>query len=234
MHQRSTFIDFARVAAILLMIVYHAAFDMQVYWGWDMDVLGGGWLAMGRITASTFLFLVGLSFTLSWRRTPLWQKYLRRGVTILGYGLAVSLATYVLDPETYVRFGILHLIGVATVLLPFFVRFGKWNIALGLLTFLIGTFTKGHVAEGSLLLPLGLMPPGFRSVDYFPLLPWLGVILLGVAFGTFRFSKRLPEPKLPRRIAGIITAISKKSLLIYMVHQPILIILLRIVLGQRD
>jgi uncharacterized membrane protein len=232
MKQRSLLIDLTRVMAIGLMIVYHAAFDVQMYWNWDIDVFQGGWYILERITASSFLLLVGISFAISWKATPISQKYWRRGLQILGYGFIVSIVTYVLDPETYVRFGILHLIGIATVLLPLAARLERWNAILGICCIAAGSMMTKSTLVSPVLLPLGIMPGGFRSVDYFPIFPWIGVIFLGAALGSIHLSRPLPEPSLPRRLAKVITAVSKKSLIIYMLHQPVLIALLRIILGK--
>jgi uncharacterized membrane protein len=76
------------------------------------------------------------------------------------------------------------------------------------------------------LLPLGLMPQHFRTADYFPLLPWFGIFLIGICAGnTFyrdgerRFSLRLTATRITRPLAFI----GRNSLLIYLVHQPVII-----------
>ena len=71
------------------------------------------------------------------------------------------------------------------------------------------------------LYPLGFPGPGFSSADYFPLLPWLFLFLVGAALGGWcldhRESRLLTAP-LPRAL----TFPGRRSLLIYLLHQPVL------------
>ena len=117
-------LDLLRTGAILGMIIYHAAYDLTAFYGWNIDITHGEWKVFERVIAITFLLLVGISFAISYSRTKpeqVWTKFLKRGLIVFGCGLLVSLVTYFLDPPTYVRFGILHLIGLSLILLPFFV-----------------------------------------------------------------------------------------------------------------
>jgi uncharacterized membrane protein len=225
-------IDILRVTAILMMMVYHLAYDLQIYYGWGIDVFGLGWTIVERSTACLFLLLTGLCFVISWQRSTSMKKYIKRGITILCYGLVVSIATYVADPDTFVRFGILHLIGLSTVLLPFFARFGRWNAVIGVIVIMLSDILLRQTVDTSILLPLGFMPAGFQSVDYFPLLPWFGVILIGTALGTV-FTRNPERYRWLRPIdqhsnAGLrlIQTISSHSLIIYMVHQPVFLCIL--------
>jgi uncharacterized membrane protein len=71
------------------------------------------------------------------------------------------------------------------------------------------------------------MPAQFTSVDYFPVLPWFGAVLIGVFVGnslypcyvrTFHLRDRSQVPM----IRGI-DFLGRHSLLIYLVHQPVLV-----------
>lgn len=229
---RSAEIDILRVTAILMMMVYHLAYDLQIYYGWGIDVFGLQWTILERSTACLFLLLTGVCFVISWQRSTSMKKYFKRGITILCYGLVVSIATYVIDPDTFVRFGILHLIGLSTVLLPLFVRFGRWNAVIGVIVIMLSDILLRQTVDTSVLLPLGFMPAGFQSVDYFPLLPWFGVILIGTAIGAV-FTRNPERYRWLRPIdqqsnAGLrfIQTISSHSLIIYMVHQPVFLCIL--------
>ncbi len=222
--QRFIELDVLRVIAIALMIAYHAAYDLAEFAGKDFDVFSGGWHVVERTSATLFLLLVGLCFVLSWERTHSYKKYFLRGLRIFGYGMIVTVVTYFFDPETYVRFGVLHLIGLATMLLPLFVRLRYWNVPLGLGTLYLGfhTLNSVHVST-SLFLPIGLFPEHFRSVDYFPLIPWMGIILIGTALGAAYVRYRPATNTQPSTLRKAVTFISHHSLFIYMVHQPVLL-----------
>jgi uncharacterized membrane protein len=231
-------IDFLRALAILMMVLYHFVFDLSVLYGWNINVLNGGFWLLARSSANLFLLLVGISFAISWERTKRWEKYLRRGLFIFSCGLLVSLSTYLFDPSTYVRFGILHLIGVAMILLPLFAPLKLWNALVGLGMIAVGTVVlKGMRIPTSLLIPFGLPPPSFKTVDYFPLLPWFGVILLGMAFGYLLYVRNrawrafIPEALCKSRFSHALSFLSRHSLLIYLLHQPILLLLLRMDIG---
>ncbi len=235
MPQRSTDIDILRSVAIVMMVTYHAAYDLHVYRGWGIDVFGMPWTILARTSACIFLVLVGLCFVISWERKPFWRNVVHRTGRILAYACIVSVATYIADPVSYVRFGILHLIGATALLLPLFVKLRAWNCLLGILIIVVST-QLGDLIRGKsvLLLPLGITPPGFVSVDYFPVFPWFGVILVGMALGAvyvrsperytvIRASEKTVQQSI---ILRSVKTISSHSLVIYMLHQPIILAIL--------
>ncbi len=229
---RSVDIDCLRVIAIILMMAYHTAYDLDVFYGWNMDVFRGAWWWVGKTSAMLFLLLVGISFQLSWKRHPFVSRSVKRGALVFCYGLVVTAATYAFDPSDYVRFGILHLIGVAMMILPFLPR--KKRVVLPVAIFFItaGVLMPKESVATSLLIPFGLLPEGFRSVDYYPVLPWLGIVLLGAAVGK-AYAESMPKilPRLPPTVAALLTGVSRRSLLLYMLHQPLLLVVLHFLLG---
>lgn len=220
-----------------MMIIYHAAYDLYAFYGWGFDPFSGGWKLLALGTASLFLLLVGIGFSLSWERNrgahryPV--KYLKRGLGLIALGMIVSVVTYAIDPVTYVRFGILHVIGTSILLLPLVARLQGWNGIIGVGVILIGLGVGDAAAPASLpgLLVLGLRPVGFVSVDYFPLVPWFGVVLVGYAIGYVLYvrSQKIPNPK--HRIPHPLLWPGRHALLIYLLHQPVLLLLLTLILG---
>lgn len=203
-----------------MMIIYHAVYDLETFYGWNIGVLTGGWWLFARTTAVLFLLLVGISFAISWNRRKknlagasfqhLYFKYLLRGLGLFACGMLVSLVTWFLDSSTFVRFGILHMIGVSILLIPFFARLKEWNLVTGTLIIIAGQW----------------MPPlRFESVDYWPLLPWFGVVLMGFSIGYFvyvRFARhRRPEGLRPKE--NWMTWPGRHALLIYLIHQPLIL-----------
>ena len=65
--------------------------------------------------------------------------------------------------------------------------------------------------------------------DYVPLLPWLGVVMIGIALGHWLSLQQFRplRPLIPGS-AALAVWMGRHSLLVYMVHQPILIGLLRV------
>lgn len=80
-------------------------------------------------------------------------------------------------------------------------------------------------AAGMLLAPLGVLPEGVFMPDYRPLLPWFGMVLLGLFFGNAACLPRkgkTPTAKEPPYAASV-AFLGRHTLLAYLVHQPVLI-----------
>jgi uncharacterized membrane protein len=231
-------IDALRGVAVIAMILYHFSYDLAYFVGlFDVGFFRSGiGLNIARIIGGTFIFLAGLSLTLSYRRAlasqppgrTLFRKYLARGLRIFSYGLVVTLVTWIFTPEGIIVFGILHLIGVSIILAYPFLRLKLANVALGLVCILVGLYLHGLNADQPWLVWLGIRPD-FFMFDYWPVFPWFGVVLLGVFFGNWRYGSEKERathaaPRLPaiRSLAFL----GRHSLLVYFVHQPILIALL--------
>lgn len=225
-------VDAARGVAMIMVILYHLVFDLDNFGGYPIASTSGFWAAFADASAFMFVFLAGLSLTLSRRRSaaPTFGKYLGRGLRIFAYGMLITLVFRLLD-YGYVIFGILHLIGASIILAYPFLRLRWANLVLGLLIIALGAWVgardlaAGGIA-GVLLAPLGVLPEGLMMPDYRPLLPWFGVVLLGVFAGNaaylpWRERHRAGEP--PGRAVSGLAFIGRNTLFIYLVHQPVLI-----------
>jgi uncharacterized membrane protein len=235
-------IDSTRGIAILMMIIFHTVFDLSFFSMYPVDVATGFWRSFAYATASLFLLVVGVSLVVSHARAsttltgfPLAKKFLLRGAGIFALGLLVTLATWLYLHEGFVVFGILHLIGVSVALSPLFFRFGKWNIVFGLVCIPAGSLIS-TMSGPAFLLPLGIMPPGFTSVDYTPLFPWFGLVLIGLGLGSVLYTggvRQFSLRPLPDLFVAPLSFLGRHSLVIYLVHQPVIILLLALVTGTK-
>jgi len=228
-------VDAARGVAIIMMIVYHSTYDLDTLGGYDIQSTSGYWALFADVTAGLFLFLVGVSLAISRARTTLtgWRlfgKYLARGLRILVYGMALTFVFLALGMGV-VAFGILHLIGVSIILAYPFLRLRLTNLVLGVLIFAAGQYILAQdlYSQGFWLLPFGVVPEGMIMPDYRPLLPWFGVVLVGLFFGNVAYADgRRPAvteydaPVLARPLLPL----GRNSLFIYLIHQPIIIAVL--------
>lgn len=232
-------IDAARGIAVVTMIVFHSAFDLNFFGVLPLPVSGGFLRMLAYMTASTFIFIVGVSFTISYARASqrlagrdLALKYARRGFTIFGYGLVITAVTWLFLPSVYIVFGILHFIGAAILLAPLFARFSPASLILGSVACIIAGFITNAVPGPWPLLWLGIHPASFASLDYVPLLPWFGLVLAGMAFGGLfypdgrrKFALRTAEPAPARALSFL----GRHSLFIYFLHQPLILLLIAII-----
>ena len=235
-------IDATRGIAILMMVLFHTVFDLNFFMILPVNISTGFWRLFAMATTSLFLIVVGISLVVSRARSAanlsgfaLTKKFLFRGAGIFALGLLVTLATWLYLHEGFILFGILHLIGVSVILSVLFFRFGKYNILLGML-FIAGGFFIGTLQGPLWLLPLGIYPASFRSVDYTPLIPWFGAVLVGLGVGEFLYSggvRQFTVPHLPDRFVRPLSFLGRYSLVIYLVHQPIIILLLAAVTGTK-
>ena len=229
-------VDLLRGVAIMLMVLYHLAFDLDYFAVYQIDVTSGFWLAAARISASLFLLLVGLSLTLSYSRALLLRqedrfffRLLKRSTRILGLALGITAVTYFVIGKGFIVFGVLHLIGLSLLLAYPLLRLQRMNFIFGLLAILAGACLQTVSVDYPWLLWLGLAPPDFYSLDYFPIFPWFGVILAGMGLGDMLYPgyrRRFPLLDLSGSplIRGL-AFLGRNSLLIYLIHQPIMIAL---------
>jgi uncharacterized membrane protein len=233
-------IDLLRGIAILMMIIFHTLFDLNFFQIIPVDVITGFWRYFAYATASLFLFIVGVSLIISHARAEqkidgfsLIKKFILRGAGIFCLGLLVTLATWLYLGEGFVIFGILHLIGISVMLSLLFFRFKKYNILIGIVVIGTGYLMSG-IYGAIWLLPLGIHPVTFWSVDYTPLFPWFGVVLIGMGIGSWVYpagKRQFALRRLPDVMVSPLSFLGRHSLLIYLVHQPVIILLLSLVYG---
>ncbi len=223
-------VDFFRGIAILLMIVSNYAFALRYL---DIYSFDGGflfWFLFPRIIAGTFIFIAGLSAAVSYSRLKnkqkSYSKYMLRGLKIFSLGMLITVTTYSLVPSAFVIFGILHLIGTAIILSPFFIKLRRtYLLSLVFAALIFGVYLQSLSVNFSWLLWLGFVPGNFTTLDYFPLLPWFGVFLLGIYFSGILYKNGRRMFRIPRQPAGskLVCLLGRNSLLIYMLHIPLLI-----------
>jgi len=209
-------IDFLRAIAIILMATFHMVFDLNEFVGIDIDYLTGFWYWEGKASALTFIFLAGVSSGFS-------KNTAKRGIKVLLYAMAITIVTYIFFIEQYIRFGILHFLGVSMLLFPLLNRMHNILLVISASVIALGAIPlKNVLTDTAMLLPFGVMYRGFTTLDYYPLSPYLSVFILGVLAYKLYYYKRQSIFKFSYE-NSYITVISKNSLLIYLIHQPIII-----------
>lgn len=231
-------LDTLRGLCVVSMVLYHAMYDLVYLKGFPAPWYGDwpGYLWQQSI-CWTFILLSGLCWNLS-------RRHLRRGLILVGCGAVITLATWLAMPSQLILYGVLNLLGLSALLLiPLDKALRKLPPWLGLagagaLFFLTRGVPRGYLGfEGLRLwdLPaalyqwdalavLGFHSPGFSSTDYFPLVPWFFLYLAGY----FLWRVLTPHRKVLELLQpGLrpLSFVGRHSLLIYLVHQPLLMVL---------
>jgi len=141
--------------------------------------------------------------------------------------MAITLLSWLVVPDEYVRFGILHFFGIAFILAPLFLRFRYINLILGTAVTAIGIYLieQGIFVNSPWL--LWLVPYAFRTgtLDYWPLVPFFGLFLVGMFFGKILYpqgNRGFNIPEISNPVASAVMLLGRHPLLVYLAHLPII------------
>lgn len=237
---RFSLVDEYRGFWIVNMIIYHAIWDLVyiygVKWSWfKSDYV----LLWERIGASSFIFIAGFCWLMS-------RHNFKRGLMVYGAGMVISAVTLIFMPDSRVVFGILTFLGSAMLLMiPLDVLFQKINSLVGIISslflFLFAfPISRGYLGFGEcklIELPdawygnffstyLGLKEKGFYSTDYFALFPWFFMFVAGYFAYRYVFLENRKQGSVIQGFLGQSVSkplgwIGRNSLIIYMIHQPV-------------
>jgi len=230
-HNRFWEIDLLRAIAIVMMITFHALYLLNYFDIHNTGVPGvpyGFWWWFPRVTGGTFIFVAGVSLTITYSRSKRISGFMLRGLKIFAWGMGITLITWLISREGYVRFGILHFFGIAFILAPFFLRFRFINLILGATLMAIGIYLQEQrvFVDFPWLLWLGLMPRDFWTMDCWPLLPWFGLFLVGMFCGKLLYpqgNRRFNIHEFNDPVTSALTLPGRHPLVIYLAQWPIVI-----------
>ncbi|MDR1702532.1 MAG: DUF1624 domain-containing protein [Sporomusaceae bacterium] len=218
-------IDFLRGVAIALMVLFHLVYDLTEFYNWQLDYKTGFWVFIRRLSAVLFIFVAGISSNFSS------GSFSRVGQVCLA-AILVTAATYFFDRSLYVRFGILHFIAMCMLMAIFLqkLKFKSVIISVSILAAIIIFYVYNVFFDFYTAFSIwGITSAPSGSMDYYPLIPWAGIFVLGLAWGkVFYVGKRR---LLAAKLAGlpIVKALAfcgRNSLFIYLAHQPVLLLML--------
>ena len=215
---RLPFFDTLRGFALVIMTIYHFCFDLN-HFGLLQQNMNGNifWLSYRALIMTLFTGLVGVGFSLGTIKPETYQRRLGK---LFASAALISLSTYILFPDSWVYFGILHFIFLASLLAPLLVRFPSSMLPLGLFFVLLPLFFRDPWFSKPILILTGLAPSKPQTIDFSPLLPWLGVTMLGIFLGMW--IKQTKEPFFRREISWL-SLLGRHSLLYYLGHQAVLL-----------
>jgi uncharacterized membrane protein len=226
------------------MVVYHAAFLMNTFYGIDVPLLlEDGFGIVRDVFAGAFILISGIVCRYS-------QNNLKRGAQCFFIAMGVTYVTAVASPDFVIRFGILHLLGISMMLFGLGEKaFDKLPLPVGLIISVFLFAVTWNIRDGSIgiagfsfavpqnlydaqhLYQLGFRSSRFFAGDYFPLMPWYFLFMAGSYFGIAVKNGNCPNFFYTTRVKFLAVA-GKYTIWIYLLHLPIALLIMRLVFGN--
>jgi len=234
-HARFDRLDALRGVAIVWMALFHFAFDLSHFRFIQQDFHNDPWWTWQRTCiVSLFLFCAGMGQAVAIDQHQPWPRFWRRWLQVAGCAVLVSLGSWLMFPQSYISFGVLHGIALMLIVARLSAAWGRALWLAGALALLLPRVIQHPFFDTRLTNWVGLVTHRPITEDYVPLLPWLGVMWWGLAAGQWLLARRrdvltgpLPPSLNPLAVLG------RWSLTFYMLHQPLLIGVLMAVIALR-
>lgn len=229
---RILWLDLARTAALIGMIVFHFCYDLALFGLLSPAQVSGGFLrGLAVVVAASFVGLAGVSLQVAHGGGFRRNSFQKRLVLLVAAAAAISLLTFLTMPDTYIFFGILHSIALCSVLGLAFLRLPIWTTFIAAVTVLALPSIVSHpVFDAPLLLWTGLGTTLPVTLDYEPVFPWFAAFLVGMTLAKLGNGTPFMAPRVGTPIWRALGWPGRHSLWVYLAHQPILIALLWVVL----
>lgn len=219
---RNILLDLIRTLAIVLMVIFHFIYDLR-YFGWlDWHIPDGdGWKHFRYVILTLFFICIGAGLVYGHKNYFHARKFFKRLIQVSIGALLITLMSLIMFSESWVYFGVLHFIALASMLAIGFVNYPKISLITGGLIIFASLF--GLLSKHWPFYYINEYLPDYTT-DYVPLFPWLGVVLFGIwlAYQPWFNKPWIKETKLTRKLAWL----GQHSLIIYLIHQPILFAIL--------
>lgn len=263
--QRFNEVDFLKGLAIITMVTSHVFYFQYQLNMRSLNFNSPWYLFLTLFAQVVFITCIGLNLSLSnqsrqvnnytpeeeeRKKKSYTLKQLKRVLIIGCFALILSYLTYLTHGFKFIKFGILHFASLAILIMMWGVNSQISNAIIAILV--VGLFFAkepiANLLEGRTHPFLGFMTglghPSYYSMDYFPFVPWLGLVAIGIMTGNVAykyyqrqftinsgFEKFLNNNKNP--VSFIIRECGKYSFLIYLLHIPILYFILRFIQGRK-
>ena len=220
-------LDVLRALATVWMAAFHFCFDLNHFGLWEprqFFTRDPFWTTQRSCIVTLFVFCAGLGQAVAMNAAQGWPRFWRRWAQVAGCALLVSLGSALMFPNSWISFGVLHGIAAMLVALRLLAPLGAALWPLGALAIAAPRLVQDPFFDTRWTNWVGLVTRKPITEDFVPVLPWLGVMLFGLAAGRWLLAHRpgllqgaLPAPAQPLALLG------RWSLSFYMVHQPVFI-----------
>jgi len=225
--QRFDRLDALRGLAIVWMALFHFVFDLNHFrllepaQDFYRDPL---WTTQRTLIVGLFLLCAGMGQAVALQAGQGWPRFWRRWAQVAGCAVLVSAGSALMFPGSWISFGVLHGIAVMLVLARLAAPLGAWLWPLGAMCIALPQVVQHALFDSRWSNWVGLVTRKPVTEDFVPVLPWLGVMLWGLALGAWllRHRRGVLAGAVPRALAPL-ALLGRWSLSFYMLHQPVLI-----------
>lgn len=233
--KRIYILDEIRGICIILMIIYHSLYNLTHIFNFNIPFFYSNTMEIIRLSfVFTFIVIAGIMCNYS-------RNNLKRGLICFGSGMIITIFTKIFIPEQYISFGILHFMGISMIIYFILEKvlnkiFYLYGIFFSILFFILSYKVNNRIIgipsvftvsipnplyNTEFLFPLGFASQNFFSADYYPVFPWFFLFLSGVYLGKLMKSRNIPD-FFYKIHSKILKYIGNHSLLIYLLHQPLI------------
>ncbi len=226
---RYQYLDILRWIAILLMILFHLNYSLVYIF--ENNILNFSetfWFVLGKTSALWFMIISGVSFFLAREKygDEIRKKYIKYAGILALIALWITIWTALFMSSQLIVFGILHLFAVSFFLLPFIAKLEYFSGFLAII--LIASWAVFPLMTNIWwLFPVGIISPEFYSADYYPLIPYFWYILLWFfvwkCMQKYKLFRYLSLWREMNALEKVLRYMGRNSLVIYVLHQPIII-----------
>lgn len=238
--KRIYLLDEIRGLAIILVVIYHFFYSAAMVFGfeWAKTILTP-LMPWQPLLPITFVLLSGIAFNLS-------RNNLKRGIRLFVIGMLITAVTAIFMPDQIIWFGIIHFFGLANIICsPLKKYILKIPTVLGVILFFllfvvtynVQSHYLGILPDFAVRLPdflystdltmmFGFYTQNFHSSDYNPIFPWIFMFVAGILLGKHVF--KLPNALCREHIKPLAFT-GRHTLIIYIVHQPIILGILYVI-----
>lgn len=219
-------LDALRGLAMVWMAAYHFSFDLNLYGllsprqNFYLDPF---WTLQRTAIVSLFLFCAGLGQAAALAAGRGRRAFWRRWAQVAGCAVLVSAGSALMFPNSWISFGVLHGIALMLLLTRAAAPLGAWLWPLGAAAIALPFIAQHPLFDTRWTNWVGLVTQKPLTEDYVPLLPWLGVMLWGLAAARWLLR---PAALLAGTLPAVLqplAGLGRWSLSFYMLHQPLLI-----------
>lgn len=227
---RIILLDSIRGIAFCLMFIYHIFVLLNIF-NYNINLNNYYINIIGVIARNLFILIFGISLYISYKNSlniiSFKKKQLYKSKLLLKYSIVITIITYLLIPDKYIVFGILHFLSISIIILYNHINNLK-NLFIIFIFILIFNYINIYPLKKSYLTSF-FVPYYKNSIDHFYIFKWINIIIIGI-FISYFINKYKYDHKLKKIQSkdNILSLIGKNSLILYIIHWPILFILIKL------